>query len=493
MKDTELLRRIRGGRCTVLGYGVSNRPLVDWLAAHGAASVTVRDKCPASDMESSGGLARLAASGAYYIGGADYLEGLVGEADVIFRSPGIRPDTFPIPDAVAAGAVLTSEMELFLDLTDARVIGVTGSDGKTTSTTITSLLVDASLKRQGKGRMYLGGNIGTPLLPLVDGMTADDVAVVELSSFQLMTVTRAPERAAVTNLSPNHLNWHTDMAEYIAAKTNICTHEPISTVVLNAGNDLTRALGESLPDDLPIIWFSASLCGRETMLPPSRRLSRDAAVYESDGTICLEAADGTLTKLLDTARIRLPGRHNIENFMTALALTQGISTPADAAQVADAFGGVPHRLELVRERRGVRFYNSSIDSSPSRTCAALAAMEDLNARRGGEKPILICGGQDKHVPFDPLAEALCAKAKAVILTGEARGLILNALERCPDYDPEKLPVTVIPDWDEAMTAACRMAQPGDAVLLSPACTSFDAFKNFEARGSRFRDLVLSLD
>lgn len=493
LKDSLLYDRVRNGRCTVLGYGVSNKPLVEWLFAHGARRVTVRDKRTEAEMTASGDMDRLRAVGAAYIGGETYLEDLPGEADVIFRTPGLRPDDPHITAAVQAGAVLTSEMELFLDLTEATVLGITGSDGKTTSTTLTSLLMEASLRAAGKGRMFLGGNIGKPLLPDVDGMTADDVAVVELSSFQLMTLTHSPQRAAVTNLSPNHLNWHTDMDEYVRAKTNICTHAPIGLVVLNAENDATVRLGESLPADLPVTWFSSLRLGRGAVVPAGRRETNDSAVYEADGVIVRETADGAVVPLLAVSRIRLPGRHNVENFMTALALTEGLVSPELAGQVADTFTGVPHRLELVREKDGVRFYNSSIDSSPSRSCAALAAMEDLNRRRGGgEKPTVICGGQDKHVPFDPLADALCRSAKAVVLTGEARGQILDALERCAAFDPAKIPVTVIPDWDEAMLTACRMARPGDTVLLSPACTSFDAFRNFEARGERFRQIVDAL-
>jgi UDP-N-acetylmuramoylalanine--D-glutamate ligase len=441
--------------------------------------------------------------GVTYVGGPDYLEGLAdSQGAVIFRSPGIRPDREPLRRAVAAGAVLSSEMELFMELTEAVVLGVTGSDGKTTSTTLTSLFVSEALKAgspatgAAPGHMYLGGNIGSPLLPLVDAMTAQDVAVVELSSFQLMTMTRSPYRAAVTNLAENHLNWHTDMAEYVSAKANILTHGPAGGGVLNADNPLTVRLGLSLPDSLPLIWFSSTRAGRAHVVPPERmaRGCPDEAVYEADGWIVRESAKEQVP-LLALSRIRLPGRHNLENYMTALSLSKGWVTPTIAGQVADNFTGVPHRLELVREVGGVRYYNSSIDSSPTRTAAALSAMADMNVRAqaAGEPPrrppIVICGGRDKHLDLSPLAEALCRMAGAVVLTGEARELIRSALAACPLYDPDTLPVHVIPDWEEAMTAACRMARPGDTVLLSPACTSFDAFRNFEERGQRFREIV----
>ncbi len=496
-----LLDQIRGGDCTVLGYGVSNRPLVEWLLAHGARSVTVRDKRDAAAMEQDGDAARIAAAGARLVCGADYLKGLTG--DVIFRSPGFRPDLPEIRSALEKGAVLTSEMELFLALTEATVFGISGSDGKTTTTTLTARILEAACKRRGRGRVYLGGNIGSPLLPAVEDMTSDDFAVVELSSFQLMTMEggRVVERAALTNISPNHLNWHPDMAEYILAKSHLLDGDTVAQTVLNACNLHTRALGAARTT--PVVWFTGERDLPTGYLPDGFDAARgDMAVYEREGSIRLAVAaeDGVQeTPVLDVSRIRIPGRHNVENYMTAIALTctarygdAPYAEPADVAAVADSFTGVPHRLELVREKNGVRYYNGSIDSSPSRSVAALNAMRELNARDGRRDPIVICGGQDKHVPFDPFAEALCRMASRVILTGEARDQIRNALLACSVFDPEKLPVTVIPDYREAMRAACTMASDGDTVLLSPACTSFDAFKNFEERGEVFRRIVLEL-
>ena len=499
MRDCSIMNVIRGGSCTVLGYGVSNRPLVEFLMAHGAGSVTVRDKRSAEDMESCGDTARIRAAGATLICGEGYLEGLSG--NVIFRSPGFRPDLPEIRRAVEDGAVLTSEMELFLALTEATVLGISGSDGKTTTTTLTSLILKAACQRRGKGKVYLGGNIGTPLLPLVEEMTADDFAVVELSSFQLQTMGggAAVTSGALTNISPNHLNWHVDMEEYVAAKAHLLGGEvPPASAVLNARNGYTRDIGADLA--CPVVWFTGERDLPAGYLPDILNRARgDRAVYERGGTILLVSPteEGVSeAPVLDTARIRLPGRHNVENFMTAIALTCAYAEARDVADVADSFTGVPHRLELVREvpREGgsIRYYNGSIDSSPSRTVAALNAMRETNTRLGRRDPIVICGGQDKHVPFDPLATALCHMACKVVLTGEARGQILDALHACPDFDPEKLPVTVIPDYREAMRSACAMAEDGDTVLLSPACTSFDAFKNFEERGEVFRRTVMEL-
>ncbi len=488
--------RVTGKVCTVLGYGVSNRPLVEWLVSHGARSVTVRDRRTREAMEADGDVARLDALGVRLVCGADYLEGLSDDrAALIFRSPGIRPDLAPIADAVAGGATLTSEMELFLSLTPATVLAITGSDGKTTTTTLTARLLEAATARRGVGRVYLGGNIGTPLLPLVEAMTPDDFAVVELSSFQLMTVASdaVPDRAALTNLSPNHLNWHTDMAEYIAAKARIFGsgeggHPAVA--VLNARNEDSIALAAGLTT--PVVWFTGAYDLPNGDLPAAFKAERgDRLICERGGVI----VDGDGTPLLPLDLIRLPGRHNVENFMTAIALTSGLTEPADIRAVARSFTGVPHRLELVCERDGVRFYNSSIDSSPSRSVAALHALRELNDRLTASDgaprrdPTVICGGQDKHVPFDPLAAALCRYASAVVLTGEAREQLLDALHACPDFDPEKLPVTVIPDYREAMRVSCATARPGDTILLSPGCTSFDAFRNFEERGEVFRAIV----
>ncbi len=504
----QLLSAIRGGHCTVLGYGVSNRPLVPWLLSHGASLVTVRDRRTPAQMEAAGDAAILDALGARLVCGEAYLDGLAG--DILFRSPGMRPDLPAIRSAVAAGAILSSEMELFLALTPATVIALTGSDGKTTSTTLTARLLEAACARRGVGRVYLGGNIGTPLLSYVGEMTEDDFAVVELSSFQLMTVGDGciPHRVAITNLSPNHLDWHTDMEEYIAAKAHLlglCEALPREApavsgrfaptmAVLNARDSHSVALGARLT--CPVLWFTG-----ETDLPtgyvpetvvPSRG---DGVICERDGIITLSRGQ-RVTPLLPVSSIRLPGRHNVENFITALALTctaldqaAPLATAMDAATVAATFAGVPHRLELVAERDGVRCYNSSIDSSPSRTAAALAALRETNGRpenAGRRDPIVICGGRDKRVPFDPLATALCRYASRVILTGESREVIRAAILACPDYDPARLPLTVIPDWQEAMRTAIAIATPGDSVLLSPACTSFDAFQNFEERGEAFR-------
>lgn len=463
----EWLERIKHSRCTVIGLGVSNMPLVELLLHHGA-TVSVRDQKSAEQL---GEIAsRLQSLGVRLFLGESYLDDMT--EDILFRSPGVHPHTKQIQDAVSRGAILTSEMELFLDLTPARVIGITGSDGKTTTTTLTHLILKETFSARGEGTVYVGGNIGAPLLPHVFEMTERDVAVVELSSFQLYTVKRSCDRAAITNLSPNHLNWHTDMEDYIRAKTNIYAHPQNQMAVFNAENEETLALAKAH-------------VGRVTFFSSSRTTvdefdgfmkSGDCAVYVCDGVIRYWNGE-TETDYFSVEEILLPGRHNLENYLTAIALTADLADIEAVRSVARTFRGVEHRLEYVATVDGVSYYNSSIDSSPTRTAAALSALS--------QKPIVICGGYDKHIPFEPLAQALCARAKAVVLTGATADQIKSALDAVGCV----LPVVKRADFTEAVNCARSLAQEGDTVLLSPACASFDAFPNFAARGEFFKSLV----
>ena len=461
-----------GKRVAVVGLGVSNRPLIDYLLARGAL-VTGRDRLlrekfgtVADEWEAHG--VRLAL-------GDSYLDGL--DEEIIFRAPGIRPDHPAFLEATSRGATLTSEMELFFELCPATLIGVTGSDGKTTTTTLTGLLLERVCQKRGYGRVYVGGNIGQPLLPLVDGMTADDFAVVELSSFQLMSMKRSAAHAAITNVSPNHLDWHRDMDEYTQAKTNIYRHTGNRLLVANAENGVTRNLARE--HIAPVTWFSS----RKRPWSEFGDLLRegDQAYSLADGQI-LHWNGTRETRILDREDILLSGLHNVENYMTALALTDRWVTPETALEVATTFTGVAHRLERVRELDGVVYYNSSIDSSPTRTAAALSALSP-------KKPIVICGGYDKKIPFAPLAEALCEHARAVVLTGATAEKIEDAIK---GFDaPEKPPVYREADFTRAVHLSRSLAQQGDVVLLSPACASFDAFQNFAERGEAFRKLVLN--
>ncbi len=459
--------RFKDKKCCVLGYGRSNKPLADMLARAGAevsvhdGNVNIKDE----NAEAQGVRFRL---------GEGYLSDLSG--DYIFRSPGIRYYLPEIQNAVNNGAVLTSEMELFFSLCPATVIGITGSDGKTTSTTLTHLFLQTQLKKNGRGRAYVGGNIGKPLLPEIDDMTKEDFAVVELSSFQLQSMKYSPKRALITNISPNHLDWHKDYEEYIAAKCNIFRNDGVQLLVINADNDVTRNIADGY--NLHITYFSSHKHSYAEIVPESRE--NCSAIYEDGGYIYIDDGEERQA-ILKTNDILLPGRHNVENYMAAIGLTQGLVTRETVREIARTFGGVEHRLEYVRTLDGVSYYNSSIDSSPSRTEAAVGALD--------KKPIIICGGAEKGITFESLAKTLCNKVKAVVLTGATAEKIMAEIEKCPNYDPEVLEVKTVPDFRDAVVAAKDMACDGDIVLLSPACTSFDRFRDFEERGNYFKEIV----
>ncbi len=467
-----LLEKIRNGRCEVLGLGVSNIPLCRFLLNNGAENIFGRDKKSEADL---GEIAtELKSLGVKLITGEDYLEGIGGESadnTVIFRAPGIRPDREQIKTAVDSGAILTSEMELFFELTDCKtLIGVTGSDGKTTTTTLVGKLLEEQIRLDGDERkVFVGGNIGEPLLPKLGEIGENDFVVVELSSFQLMTMRRSVHRAVVTNLTPNHLDWHTGMDEYRDAKTNLFAHEPCTSLTVNFEDKTTLAFGKSF-------------CGCVTYFS-SEREPNGNAVFERDGKVIFADENGE-EEILDVSSIRLPGRHNLQNYMAAISATRGLVSPKAIKNIAESFGGVEHRCEFVREKDGVKYYNSSIDSSPTRTAAALSAF--------GQRVVIICGGYDKKIPFEPLAVSLCQHAKTVVLTGATAEKIKTAILSCPEYSDGIFELMERSDFAEAVKAASSAATPGDIVILSPACASFDAFKNFMERGRRFKELVNNL-
>lgn len=451
-------KTLQGKTVSVLGAGVSNKPLIELLLAH-KVPVTVRDKSGPEGFD-PGLLARWRANGATLRLGEDYLEELV--EDVIFRSPGIMPHTPQLARAVARGSVLTSEMETFMALCPCPILAVTGSDGKTTTTTII-----AGLLKAAGYRTWLGGNIGTPLLDKVEEMTSHDRVVLELSSFQLMTMPQSPHIAVVTNLAPNHLDKHTDMDEYVAAKENIFLHQAKGDrVILNWDNAITRSFSPKAPGQ--VAWFS------------SREEPEGEAVFFRGNAIWLRDG-GKERKLLERRDILLPGDHNVENYMAAIAAVKDSVDVETLTTYAKTFGGVEHRIELVRELDGVRYYNDSIASSPSRTIAGLKSFD--------QKVILIAGGYDKHIPFDVLGPEVVEHVKRLYLTGDTAQAIRQAVEAAPGYNAEALPIEETSDLRSAVEAAYGIAQEGDVVLMSPACASFDRYKNFMERGNAFKELV----
>ena len=456
----EYLDSLKGKRVAVLGIGVSNTPLVKMLLEAGI-SVTACDKREAPD----GQMEELASLGAKLQLGKGYLENLTG-FDVIFRTPGMRPDLPQLTAAVEQGSELTSEMEVFFRVCPCPIIAVTGSDGKTTTTTIIAQLLQAA------GRtVFLGGNIGAPLLPDAAKMKAEDVAVVELSSFQLMTMTQSPHIAVVTNLAPNHLDVHKSMEEYIRSKENIFAHQSAEDrVILNADNDITRA-------------FAPSAHGQVTFF--SRRQEPEGpAVFLRDNVIWVRDERGERA-VLDRKGILLPGDHNVENYMAAIGAVNGLVSDKVIRAFAAQFGGVEHRIELVRTLNGVRYYNDSIASSPTRTMAGLKCFP--------EKVILIAGGYDKHIPFDELGPAIVEHVKRLILTGDTSAKIRAAVEGALGYREGTPVIEEYQEFREAVEAAHWVAEKGDVVLLSPACASFDRFKNFMERGECFKKIVREWD
>ncbi len=474
-KGMALLDAVGRKRTAVVGMGVSNVPLAEYLLDMGG-TLTLRDSKEKEKLSPK--IAELEGRGASLLCGEKYLDGL--DEDVIFRAPGLRPDIPAFAEAIKRGATLTSEAELFLEICPCATVGITGSDGKTTTTTLTGLLLNEAMKTSGNGRKALvGGNIGIPLIPLTRELGENDVAVCELSSFQLQCAERSVDVAVVTNLSPNHLNWHTDMDEYVAAKTNIFRHKECKALITNAENAICAELAAA-EKHATVTLFSSE----------KRPAGGDCRLWLEDGVIYAQWGDNEPVAIINEADILLPGKHNRENYMAAcgavIACGFDMQTVSKAMKaVAPTFGGVEHRLELVREKDGVRYYNSSIDSSPTRTAAALSTFKDSNS-------ILICGGSDKNIPFAPLAENLCRKAKAVVLTGEAGPKIGKALEECPLTAESGLIIIKEPLFDDAVRAASKIAVAGDRVILSPACASFDAFPNFEVRGRHFKELVKNL-
>ncbi len=444
------LSGLRGKRVAVIGVGVSNRPLIALLLSHGV-QVTACDK--KSDLGAYGD--ELRRKGCQLQLGPDYLRGL--DHDLIFRSPGVRPD---LPEF--GGARPVSEMEVFFEVCPCRKIAVTGSDGKTTTTTIIAKLLEASGKR-----VHLGGNIGRPLLSDAPDILADDIAVLELSSFQLMTMERSPEIAVVTNISPNHLDVHKDYAEYIAAKENIFAHQSAGNLaVFNADNAVTREEAGRAPGHVRLF---------------SRREEVPEGVFLRGGDI-VSRREGRERIVMTVSDIRLPGVHNVENYMAAVAAVDGLVPDGVIRAFAREFAGVEHRIELVRTRNGVRWYNDSIASSPSRTIAGLRSFP--------EKVILIAGGKDKGISYQDLGPVVNDHAKYLILCGATAGVIRESVERAGNY--AGMPVVEVDNYPDAVKAADSVAKPGDVVILSPASTSFDRFANFMERGNVFKELVRAL-
>ena len=468
---------LKGKTASVIGVGISNVPLIEFLLKNGA-EVVARDMKSFDELcEINPKVKEFQSQGVKFILGEEYLSDI--REDIVYKSPGIRCDKEEIVKAVENGSLITSEMEAFLSLCPSKIIAVTGSDGKTTTTTLIAKILEESGKR-----VWLGGNIGRPLLSEIENITPDDFTVLELSSFQLHTVNKFeneglpfskiefPDVAVCTNVTPNHLNWHTDMDEYTESKKAIFTYiKEGGVLVTNIGNDITSNFGNEADSN-----------GVKT---------RMFSVKNNSGNIHItgDTIYYGIKPIINVTDILLPGKHNVENYMAAIGATYDFVTPEDVKNVATTFGGVEHRLEYVRTVKGVKYYNGSIDSSPARTMAALSAF-------GSEykgKIVLMLGGKDKNLDFTELASVICKKVKAVFISHDTEdNKVYNTIVNDENFDGDKLCVEVCDGFDDNFKKASEFAEEGDIVLLSPAMTSFDEFLNFEVRGKRFKTLVKEL-
>lgn len=455
-KLDEFKYNVAGKNITVIGIGISNLPLIKYLVSLGA-NVTACDRRSAEDLGEN--YTELEKLGVKFNLGDGYLNNLSG--DMIFKTPGMRYDVPELLKAKENGSIVTSEMEVFFEVCPSHIIAVTGSDGKTTTTTlIHKMMTDAGYKT------WLGGNIGNPLLTDTEKMKENDWVILELSSFQLHTMRKSPEIAVITNISPNHLDMHKDYKEYIDAKKNIMLYQNEGdTLIVNADNQVTADIGKSASG--AVKYFS-----RNGM----------ADVY-LDGNIIKRG----IVEILNIKDIKIPGMHNVENYMAAIAAVSGLVSKDVIVNVAKTFGGVEHRIELVRTLDGVKYYNSSIDSSPNRTINTLRVFPN--------KVIMIAGGKDKGIPYDEIGPALAEHVKVLILIGATSDKIQEALDTEINKTGNGKDIEVIraTSYEDAVNTARSKAHDGDVVLLSPASTSFDMFRNFEERGNLFKKIVNELN
>lgn len=455
-KLDEFKYNVAGKNITVIGIGISNLPLIKYLVSLGA-NVTACDRRSAEDLGEN--YTELEKLGVKFNLGDGYLNNLSG--DMIFKTPGMRYDVPELLKAKENGSIVTSEMEVFFEVCPSHIIAVTGSDGKTTTTTlIHKMMTDAGYKT------WLGGNIGNPLLTDTEKMKENDWVILELSSFQLHTMRKSPEIAVITNISPNHLDMHKDYKEYIDAKKNIMLYQNEGdTLIVNTDNQVTADIGKSANG--AVKYFS-----RNGM----------ADVY-LDGNIIKRG----IVEILNIKDIKIPGMHNVENYMAAIAAVSGLVSKEVIVNVAKTFGGVEHRIELVRTLDGVKYYNSSIDSSPNRTINTLRVFPN--------KVIMIAGGKDKGIPYDEIGPALAEHVKVLILIGATSDKIQEALDAEINKTGNGKDIEVIraTSYEDAVNTARSKAHDGDVVLLSPASTSFDMFRNFEERGNLFKKIVNELN
>lgn len=453
-------RELNNKKIAIIGLGTSNIPLIEYFI-NTKSIVSVFDNRELDKLDENVVELIKKYNLKYYLGQGN-LKHLVG-FDYIFRSPSCRPDTPEIVEAVRNGAVLTSEIEKVLELTPSTVIGITGSDGKTTTTTLTYEL----LKNNGY-KCFLGGNIGTPLFTQIKDMRPEDYVVLELSSFQLMDMKISPKIAIVTNITPNHLNVHKDYQEYIDSKKNIFLHQKEGDLlVINYDNEITRD-------------FIKDAKGKVVYFSHKEVLNNGLCFDESDKTIKL-CDNGIRKHLVKQKNMKLRGEHNCENACAAIAATYDLISEDNMINTIENFGGVEHRLEFIREINGVKWFNDSIGTSPTRTIAGLNSFD--------EKIVLIAGGYDKHLDYTPIAKPIIENVSKLILMGATADKIENAVREELQKQNKTMPIYRCNTLNEVIEKANDVAEVGEVVLFSPASASFDLFRNFEERGNKFKEIV----
>ena len=460
-KIERFFANLKEKKVAFIGTGVTNNDIIRLFLKKGISITLLDRKTP----EKLGAIyEELKVAGVAFQLGDTYLDHLT-DFDVVFRSPGMYFNNEKLQAARKQGVVITTEMVVFFDLCPCKIYAVTGSDGKTTTTTLITEFLQAS-----GVTVHKGGNIGRALLPIIEQIQDNDAAVVELSSFQLLSMRQSPDVAVITNIAPNHLDVHGTMEEYIQAKTNLIAHQnAFSKTILNADNALT--------------WNLAPMVRGMLVAFTRKTVPAYGAFLREDGMLCYQNGD-TCTPVVAASDIRIPGIHNVENYLAAISAVWGEVSTDVIVQVAKTFGGVEHRIEFVRERKGVKWYNDSIATSPTRVLAGLNSFQT--------KLTVIMGGYDKKIPFEPMAETVCDKVKTVILMGVTAPKIEAAIRGAKNYQEGHPQLLHVETMEEAVQTADQITKPGDIVTLSPACASFDKYPNFEERGLHYKRLVKEL-
>ena len=460
-KLEEFNEYIRYRKIAIIGLGVSNLPLLDYMYEK-KAKVTVFDertidKIPKDIMD------KITNYSYKFHLGEKCLENLKG-FDIVFRSPSCLPTKPELEAEEKRGAIITTEIEMLMKICPCKIVGVTGSDGKTTTTS----LINAILSEVGY-KTFLGGNIGTPLFTKLSEMSPDDIVVLELSSFQLMGMEISPDIALITNITPNHLNIHKDYEEYIEAKKNIFKYQNNDSIlVLNYDNEITNSCAKEAKGK--VIFFS-----------DKEKLDNGFII---DNKVIKECEDKVRKHILNTNEVILRGEHNYQNIAAALAVTKTLVKTEDAVKTIKNFKPVEHRIELVRELNGVKWYNDSASSSPTRTLAGINAFDE---------PItLIAGGYDKNLDYKPIAKPIVKKVKNLILIGQTAGKIFDCVKEELEKQNKDLDIYMCENLEQTVNLAKKVTKSGEIVLFSPASASFDMFKNFADRGIQFKNLVNKL-